>query len=120
MTSRPLGACRRTRRVAGAAEQRVVRARRVVAAVTFIFAVGKKGFLLKRKEIRKRKWGTGSRKLLCFGIEDVDERKLYRGRRDACTYMRSTSGQPYALTAIFAWKERHSPSPVSIGVKLRA
>jgi hypothetical protein len=32
----------------------------------------KKGFWLKRKEI-----GTGSRKLLCFGIEDVDERKLY-------------------------------------------
>ena len=52
---------------------------------------------------------------MCFGIEDVDERKRYRGRRDACTYMRSTSGQPYALTAIFAWKERHSPSPVSMG-----
>ena len=57
---------------------------------------------------------------MCFGIEDVDETKMYRGRRDACTYMRSTSGQPYALTAIIAWKERHSPSPVSIGLELRA
>jgi hypothetical protein len=40
MTSRPLGACRRTRRLAvGAAEERVVRARRVAAAaVTFILA----------------------------------------------------------------------------------
>jgi len=36
MTSMPLGVCRRKRLVVGAAEERVVRARRVAAAVTFI------------------------------------------------------------------------------------
>jgi hypothetical protein len=43
--------------VAGAAEERVVRARRVAAAVTFIFAVGKERLLVKRKEIKK--WEMG-------------------------------------------------------------
>lgn len=35
----------------GAAEERVVRAKRATAAVNFIFAVGKKDFSLKRKLI---------------------------------------------------------------------
>jgi len=49
MASRPLGACRRTRRVAGAAEETVVRTRRVTAAANFIFAVWKERLLFETK-----------------------------------------------------------------------
>ena len=107
--------------MAGAAEERVVRTRRVAAAVTFIFAFGKERLLVEKKG--NKEMGNGG---LVVGnccvlvLRMLMRRKLYRGRRDACTYMRPTSGRPYALTAIFAWKERRSLSPVSIGVELQA
>lgn len=43
--------------MAGAAEQRVVRARRVAAAVTFIFAVGKERLFVEKKGNKKK--GSG-------------------------------------------------------------
>lgn len=49
----------------------------MAAAVTFIFAVGKERLFVEKEGNEKRGNGTGSRKLLCFGIEGVDERKLY-------------------------------------------
>ena len=77
--------------MAGAAEERVVRAKRVAAAVNFIFAVGKKDFSVKRKLICRecyKEVGKGNEKLktgnCCLSTEDVEDRKLQRER---CVYL---------------------------------